>query len=136
MNDLLVQILMSLVSVSITAVAGFIANFLRKKGHVAAAQLVVAEADKVQKDIANKKSLALDVVQFVEQRYGNQTTVLKFDHANKTLMAEAQKYGLDITPDSASMLIEAVLKEVKTKLGEQWSTPVDIPADPAQPVTK
>lgn len=129
MNQLFVEVLLTVVTVAISAVGGYASKYLNKKGHKVAAEESLALTKEAENAIKNNQALAENVVRAVEKRFGGESAIVKFDKAVGFLINDANQHGISISKDNALSLIEGALKKLEDEVGSAWST-----SKPVQPV--
>lgn len=114
MEGKIVQVAYDVLAVLIPALVGLAMEYLRRK-------LGTEKMEKLKKELAVKKELAILAVRFVEQVYKDLHGPEKYQKAAEWLSARAAEYGFNVTPDEIKGLIEAAIRELKDSLGEEWA---------------
>lgn len=67
------------------------------------------------------ETIAMQVVVYVQQKYGELNGEAKFDKAYLRVSEELAKLGISLTPDQIEVLIESSLKKAKNDFVDNWS---------------
>jgi len=117
MENLFVHLLYDFLVLLATIAAGYAVAWLRKR-------LGVEGMKRIEAELATKQELAALAVRFAEQVYKDLHGEEKYEKAADWLANQAEKLGLDVTPDEIKGLIEAALRAFKDEFGEEWAETV------------
>lgn len=115
MEDKLILVLESALTVLIPAVLALVIEWLRRR-------LGTEKLQKIQQELATKQNLARMAVLFVEQAYRDLDGPEKYAMATEWLSGRAKEHGITITPEQIEGLIEAAVRTFKDLYGSDWAT--------------
>jgi len=106
MNSVISSISLDVLAILIPALVGWLIAYVNKK-------IGTENAKKVEIQIATKKGIVWDAVNFVEQAYKDLDGPGKFAKAEAWLISEAKTVGITLTTDTIKGLIESTVKTMK-----------------------
>jgi hypothetical protein len=111
MDSVISSISLDVLAILIPALVGWLIAFVNKK-------IGTENAKKIDIQIATKKGIAWDAVNFVEQAYKDLDGAGKFAKAEAWLIAEAKAVGITLTVDTIKGLIESSVKVMKDSIAK------------------
>lgn len=120
-SEEITTIAIALIALAGTAVAVFIAWFLKEKVGVAKANKVNELLKKVNQEFLLKQNWALDAVRFAEQALIGSQGAQKYNAALEYVSTKASEFGIEITPNEVKVLIEAQLHKIKNETKNDWT---------------
>ncbi len=118
MEDLLLKIIWDVALFLIMIGIGMLVAWLKNNLGVEAMRRVQAEWENIQ--LITKLA-----IKYAEQAYRNYGGAKKKEAALAFLSRELAQLGLKVSTETMSDLIEAILREIKDELGEEWAKAIE-----------